>query len=249
LKPRIFLSDNDGTLTVSRKPCAPEIERTLIDFADKFPLVLVTGSPYEDMLDQHTAEFLNHPNVEFAVDMGNTIYKKGKVVYTTGKVFDTSVVMPHIEHILQSCPIRYPGKTYPEKYKVSTRFNFTILGRPNNTDNPTSDECHAYGEWDKINGQRAWVIEYLRGALKDYNITLGGSISIDITKDGDGKEQAVGYYAAKGYDVSYIGDRIGPDGNDHTSALETVRHGGSVYAVGNPGYTARLLRGIIRDEG
>ena len=35
-KPKVFLSDNDGTLTVARKPIRGEMAKTMVEFANTF---------------------------------------------------------------------------------------------------------------------------------------------------------------------------------------------------------------------
>ena len=47
MKQKVFLSDNDGTLTVARKPIRGEMAETLLAFAKHFKFAIVTGSPYK----------------------------------------------------------------------------------------------------------------------------------------------------------------------------------------------------------
>jgi len=58
-----------------------------------------------------------------------------------------------------------------------------MLGRPE-VGEPSMEDRAEYVEWDKRNGQRQWIIKYLQDKYPEYNMTLGGQISVDIVKKG-----------------------------------------------------------------
>ncbi|MDR0367014.1 MAG: hypothetical protein LBH41_00350 [Rickettsiales bacterium] len=246
---KIFLFDNDGTLTTSGARASPEITRVLVAFADKFKMAIVTGSTWEDIRLLHDEAFLTHPSAEFALDMGSKVYSRGALVFERPSGVDFETFRPHMEHILANVPMKYGKHDFPEKTRVANRINFTTLGRLAGSVNPPPEICADYAAWDKQNGQRAWIIDYLEKHYPGHEITLGGGISIDITKEGCGKDQAVGYYRRRGYDsFFYFGDRIGVLGNDNAIAHGIVDAGGTVFAVESPAHTARIMRSIMENE-
>ena len=199
MKEKVFLSDNDGTLTVARKKIVGEMAETLVKFADNFKFCIVTGSPYADMLEQMPEEMLHHKNVEFWCCMGNVLYKQGKEVYNSHNTIDFNMFKDVLDDIIANCPMKF-HKSFPRHHEINNNcaINFTMLGRPE-IGEPSMEDRAEYVEWDKRNGQRQWIINYLKGKYPEYNMTLGGQISVDIVKKGCDKAQVATYY--KDYDI------------------------------------------------
>ena len=246
MKEKVFLSDNDGTLTVARKKIVGEMAKTLVKFADNFKLCITTGSPYSDMMEQMPEELLNHKNAEFWCCMGNALYKQGREVYNSHNVIDFKMFEPVLEDIMQNCPMKF-HKSFPRHHEIHNNcaINFTMLGRPE-IGEPSMEDRAEYVEWDKRNGQRQWIIKYLQEKYPEYNMTLGGQISVDIVKKGCDKAQVATYY--KDYDISYFGDRIYTTGNDNAIAHEVVNLGGTIYSVKGPEDTMRIMQNLIQNK-
>ena len=87
-KPKVFLSDNDGTLTVARRPIRGEMAKTMVEFANTFKFAIVTGSPYKDMVEQMPPELLNNPNIDYWCCMGNILYNNGKELHNSHNTID-----------------------------------------------------------------------------------------------------------------------------------------------------------------
>ena len=69
VKKKVFLSDNDGTLTVARKPIRGEMAETIVEFSKRFKFAIVTGSPWHDMEEQMPPEILTNPNIDYWCNM------------------------------------------------------------------------------------------------------------------------------------------------------------------------------------
>ncbi len=246
MKEKVFLSDNDGTLTTARKKIVGEMAETLVQFANNFKFCVITGSPYKDMLEQMPEEVLAHPNVEFWCCMGNALYKQGKEVYNSHNTIDFNLFEPILNDILKNCPYQFE-KSFPRHHEINNNcaINFTMLGRPE-VGEPSMEDRAAYVEWDKKTGQRKWIINYLQEKYPEYNMTLGGQISVDIVKKGSDKAQVANYY--KDYDISYFGDRIYKTGNDNSIAHEIVDLGGTIYSVSSPIDTMKIMQSLIENK-
>ena len=96
---KIFLSDNDGTLTVARKKIVGEMAETLIEFTKHFRFAVVTGSPYKDMMEQMPEEVLQSENVDFWCCMGNALYRQGKEVYNSHNTIDFNMFKDVLDDI------------------------------------------------------------------------------------------------------------------------------------------------------
>ena len=245
-KKKVFLSDNDGTLTVARKKIVGEMAETLIEFTKHFHFAVVTGSPYKDMLEQMPEELLQSENVDFWCCMGNALYKQGKEVYNSNNTIDFNEFKDVLDDILENCPHKF-HKSYPRHHEINNNcaINFTMLGRPEVGEPPHEDRAE-YVEWDLQNGQRKWIIEYLEQRYPEYNMTFGGQISVDIVKKGCDKAQVAKHY--KDYHISYFGDRIYRTGNDNAIAHEIVDLGGTIYSVKAPEETMKIMQYLIEQD-
>lgn len=247
MKPKVFLSDNDGTLTVARKPIRGEMADTLIEFAKYFKFAITTGSPWKDMVEQMPPEILNNPNIDYWCCMGNILYQEGKEVYNSHNTIDFDKFSPILKDILKSCPYQYK-KSFPRHHEINANcaINFTMLGRPE-VGEPSMEDRGEYVSWDSEVGQRKWIIDYLAPHHPEYNFTYGGQISVDIVKKGCDKAQVVNYYKDK-YNITYFGDRIYKRGNDNAIAHEVVDCGGSIYSVSGPAETMHIMQRLIQEE-
>jgi hydroxymethylpyrimidine pyrophosphatase-like HAD family hydrolase len=247
MKKKVFLSDNDGTLTVARKPIRGEMAETLLEFSKYFKFAVVTGSPFKDMVEQMPPEILENPNIDYWCCMGNILYREGKEIQNSHNTIDFDYLNPILQEILKNCPLQYK-KSFPRHHEINANcaINFTMLGRPEIGEPSLEDRCD-YVDWDNINGQRRWIIDYLMDKHPEYNFTFGGQISVDIVKKGCDKAQVVNYYKDD-YKISYFGDRIYKRGNDNSIAHEVVDVGGTIYSVSGPAETMRIMQTLIEQE-
>lgn len=116
---------------------------------------------------------------------------------------------------------QYPGplfKNYIER-RVGM-INFSVLGR----DCPYA-ERERYKAWDDIEKERLQVQAFLLKKYPQLEVTVGGSISIDITPQGHGKGQ-IATQLRKEYpdeEIVFFGDRTFPGGNDYELASELMK--------------------------
>jgi HAD superfamily hydrolase (TIGR01484 family) len=241
------MSDNDGTLTVARKPIRGEMAETIVAFANRFKFIIVTGSPFHDMEEQMPPEILTNKNIDYWCNMGNTLYREGEEVYNANNVIDFEKFDPILKDILENCPYQFP-KSLPRHYEIHANcaINFTMLGRPE-VGEPSMEDRAAYAAWDAEVGQRRWIIEYLNKLYPEYNMSLGGQISVDIVKKGCDKAQVVSHYKDD-YRLSYFGDRIYKTGNDNSVAHEIIDAGGTLFSVKNPVETMHIMQDLIEAD-
>ena len=247
MKQKAFLSDNDGTLTVARKPIRGEMAETIVEFSKRFKFAIVTGSPWGDMVEQMPDEILTNPNIDYWCNMGNTLYREGKEIYNANNVIDFDSFSPILQDILKNCPHQF-HKSYPRHHEIHANcaINFTMLGRPE-IGEPCMEDRAEYVSWDAEVGQRQWIIDYLNKLYPDYNMSLGGQISVDIVKKGCDKAQVVNHYKDD-FHICYFGDRIYRSGNDNAIAHEVVDVGGTIYSVGSPQETMRIMQNLIEQD-
>ncbi|MBQ6621480.1 MAG: hypothetical protein IJH75_01435 [Mogibacterium sp.] len=243
MKPKVFLSDSNGTLTNARQPITGEFAEVIVEFAKKFKFVVVTGSPWDYISPLMPKELLENPNVDFWCNMGNTLYRGGELVFDADNVIDFYFFEPILKDLLTACPHQF-HTSFPRHFEVNRHsINFTMLGRPEEGE-PSKEIREEYAAWDAEHGQRLWIIDFLNKLYPDYDMSLGGQISVDIVKKGCDKAQVVNYYKDE-YDITFLGDRISKHGNDNTIAHVIADIGGSIYSVDDPEETLEVLKSLM----
>jgi len=90
--------------------------------------------------------------------------------------------------------------------------NFSTLGR-----NASANLREAYYNWDLHSGERQDIVEYITHLYPEFEVSIGGRISVDIYPTGKNKAQVVDHiHRAHGNKVPiiFVGDRNVPGGND-----------------------------------
>jgi HAD superfamily hydrolase (TIGR01484 family) len=100
-------------------------------------------------------------------------------------------------------------------------------------------------DWDPDFRKRKKLQEVLTPVLKGFSVRVGGSTSIDITREGVDKAFAMGRVSELSgiatEDMIFLGDAVYPGGNDYP-----VREAGiDTVAVGTVEETKRAIEGII----
>ena len=110
--------------------------------------------------------------------------------------------------------------------------NFSVLGRY-----CPYEERLRYQLWDQEHGERRAIQAVLSQKYPELEITVGGSISIDITPAGCGKGQ-IAEHVRDSYpkeSIVFIGDRTLPGGNDYELAMALSRFSGTkIVQVSGP---------------
>ena len=145
--------------------------------------------------------------------MGNELWSKGEMIYKKDFELEPEFLQ-RLEYYRKNT--RYPYTLYGNNLeKRIGMVNFSILGR----DCPY-EERKRYNDWDTQSGERLKIRQELSVDFPQYEVTLGGIISLDIVRHGFGKEQVADdlrfrYPAAH---ICFFGDRTFKGGNDYALA-------------------------------
>jgi phosphomannomutase len=208
---RVYLFDVDGTLT---RPLT-EIDDI---FAEAFlnwkrdgnkTVYLVTGSDIKKTKKQLFSSFIDQCAGIFTCS-GNVFYSRGQ------KIYENKLELPidFIENLQLYLDIgtQWRNKTGMHIEIRSGMINFSTVGR-----NASPDLREAYYKWDQTTHEREDIVEYIKGIYPDFEVSIGGQISVDIYPRGYNKSQVVEKIEEiHGTDVSmvFVGDRNVPGGND-----------------------------------
>lgn len=233
----IFIADMDGTLTPARLPMTDEFANFFEKFIEKNIFFVVSGSDLQKVKEQMPENIIDKIAGLYC-SMGNECYLKNELIYRNEFVPADSMI-EKLE--LYRKNTKYPGKLF-ENYIEKRRgmVNFSVLGR-----NCPQEARIAYKKWDDLHKERQKIAAELSEMYPDYDISVGGNISIDIVPHGFGKEQVAVKLREiyKNEKIVFIGDRTEKGGNDYSLAQELLRLGNAqIVAVDGPSDTLKFLK-------
>ena len=208
---RVYLFDVDGTLT---HPLT-EVDDV---FADVFlswvrdknkKVYLVTGSDIAKTKKQLFSSFIDQCEGIFTCS-GNVFYSKGKQIYENKLVLPDDFIANLELYLDHGTNWRKKTGTHIEIRQGMV--NFSTVGR-----NASPDLREAYYKWDQTNHEREDIVAYIKGIYPEFEVSIGGQISVDIYPAGKNKAQVVEKIRELwGEDVEmvFVGDRNVPGGND-----------------------------------
>jgi len=213
----LIVFDMDGTLTPARLPMTAEFAINFYEWQKSHKSFIATGSDYKKVEEQLPTSVI-HSFTGIYSSMGNMLTAQGSVVYQNSFV-PSSELIDRLEYFRKTT--KYPCQLYPNYIEERIgMINFSVLGR----DCPYS-ERERYLTWDRNNHERQIIAQELRKDFPEYDIAVGGSISMDITPKGYGKEQ-IAKHLRQTYPtekIIFFGDKTFEGGNDYELA-EALRH-------------------------
>ncbi len=233
----VFLADMDGTLTPARLPMTDDFAGIFLDFIRKNIFYVVSGSDLKKVREQ-MPKFILDEIAGLFCSMGNEFYVKDKLIYKND--FNPGAdLLGRLENYRKNT--KYEGQLFDNYIeRRQGMLNFSVLGR-----NCSHDQRNAYKKWDDQHQERVRIAKELSELYPQYDISVGGNISIDIVPHGLGKEQVAAkvrekYPCAK---IFFIGDRTKEGGNDYSLAQALLKLGNAeVVAVDGPEDTLRFLK-------
>ena len=208
---RVYLFDVDGTLT------HPLTEVNDV-FADVFlswvrdkqkKVYLVTGSDIAKTKKQLFSSFIDQCEGIFTCS-GNVFYSKGHLIYENELELPDDFVANLELYLEIGSSWRRKTSTHVELRKGMV--NFSTVGR-----DASPNLREAYYKWDQVNHEREDIVAYVKGLYPQFEVSIGGQISVDIYPAGKNKAQVVEKIRElHGEDVEmiFVGDRNVPGGND-----------------------------------
>lgn len=225
----IYLFDVDGTLTPARQEMKPDFAVFFERFVNDYPVYLISGS---DM-----------PKIQAQVPKAILDSCKGVFVCSGAELWigETCVEKRHHEFpktmidIIQAAidqspyPLRVGNHIEPRTGMI----NVSIVGR-----SATHEERMAYFEWDETAGERVQLAQRIAMQFPEYEVTIGGQISIDIVPKGLNKSVAKDAVLLRnaGAALCFFGDRMDEGGNDKPLADVLIGDDSPHRAIAVEGY-------------
>ncbi|MCQ2966246.1 MAG: HAD-IIB family hydrolase [Alphaproteobacteria bacterium] len=204
----LYVFDMDGTLTPARLPMTSEFATEFSAFQKNHKTFIATGSDFKKVEEQLQYSVIEDFTGVYC-SMGNVLWSKGKIVYQ--KDFAPN---PRLFDMLENFRkiTNYPGDLFPNYIEQRIgMINFSVLGR----DCPYT-EREKYTAWDSVVHERLKIQAVLQQNFPEYDIAVGGTISMDITPKGCGKGQIAAHLRKTYPDekIIFFGDKTFAGGND-----------------------------------
>ncbi|WP_420141648.1 HAD-IIB family hydrolase [Sphingomonas sp.] len=227
---RLIAFDLDGTLALSKQPLDDEMAGLLAQLTQVALIDIISGGDWPQFETQVVARMPAEARLEnFVIQptTGTKLYRFGDGGWTQiyADLFDAGE-SDRIKNALHEA-VKQAGhadeKTWgPQIEDRGSQITFSALGQQAPLD--------AKDRWDPDHAKRKAIQAILQPMLPGLSVNIGGSTSIDITREGVDKAYGL-KKLSETVDVPldailFLGDAIFPGGNDYpakTLGLDTVR--------------------------
>jgi len=211
MRDAVYLFDVDGTLTEPLSEVDDEFADVFLSWIrdSKKIVYLVTGSDIVKTKKQIFSSFIDQCTGLFTCS-GNVFYSKGKLVYENELELPPNFIEDLELYLEQGTAWRQKTGNHIEIRQGMV--NFSTLGR-----NASMDLRKAYAQWDKEQREREDIVDYIKGLYPEFEVAIGGAVSVDIYPAGKNKAQVVDKVEeihGEGIPMIFVGDRNIPGGND-----------------------------------
>jgi phosphomannomutase len=248
MRPRAVLFDLDGTLAESKQAIGYTMGDRLSRLLKFVPVGIMSGGSF-NQFDKQILTFLKL-NTElqnlylFPVNAAQCFTHLGdawKPSYDFSfSDEERSTIMTALHDVLEATGIVRDAPQFGERIEDrGAQITFSALGQ--------EAPLEVKQGWDPDHTKRLVIVDMLRQKLSDFEISMGGATSIDITHQGITKAYGVEWLTQTldipVHDMLYIGDALFPGGNDavvkptgiKTQEVKTIQD------------TGRIIEEIISD--
>ncbi len=223
---KIIVFDIDNTLTESRSAMDEVMVELFCRLLSVKKVAIVSGGAFHQFDKQiigHLLQGCNLSNLYLFPTKGGEMYEYKdnnwiKIYEEKLSLNDRQKIREAFEKVLGEVDF-IPNESYGDKLQDrETQFTFSALGEDAPTDLKKA--------WDPDFAKRQILKKELDVLLPEFDIGIGGSTSIDISKKGIDKAYAIRkimeYLKLTKEEILFIGDAIFPGGNDYPAVSTGV---------------------------
>jgi len=227
---RLAAFDLDGTLALSKQPLDDEMADLLARLLDVAFVAIISGGDWPQFEKQVVARMPAHANLDNLIiqpTTGTKLYRHAEGSWT--RVYADLFTADESQRIRDALTkaVEQAGyaneKTWGEQIEDrGSQITFSALGQ--------QAPLEAKDVWDPDHAKRKILQASLKQMLPGFAINIGGSTSIDVTREGIDKAYGLKRLSeqtgVKLDEMLFLGDAIFPGGNDYPAkelGLDTVR--------------------------
>lgn len=238
----------DGTLTESKSALSSRMAEMIRKILEHRKFAIISGGDWSQFKNQFLSHFSAEgdyiKNLLLFPTSGATCYKfednEWKQIYDEQLMpEDKEKILASFSTVLAQLAMSF-GKTYGEVVEDrGSQITFSGCGQ--------EAPLLVKAIWDPNQEKRRKIVGELQKLIPEFEITIGGATSIDVTHKGINKAYAIHkieeMFGVSKDSIVFIGDALYPGGND-TKALEA---GVECIQVSGPMETEEILRSFTQD--
>ncbi|MDE1855743.1 MAG: HAD-IIB family hydrolase [Candidatus Micrarchaeota archaeon] len=244
---KIVIADLDGTLAPSKSRMDSEMSSLIVELLEYKDFAVISGGRFEQFQKQFVSGLENRPErfsrLYLLPTCATAFYKfeegEWQKVYSEDLSSEQKVrIMQAFETALRQAGYQKPEKVYGQILEDrGTQITFSANGQEAPLELKTA--------WDPDQKKRLLIKSYLDKLLPEFEIRVGGTNSIDVTKKGIDKAYGIrkieSYFGYKIGEMLFLGDALFDGGNDYP----VKQVGVDSIQVSGPEDTKKILRDII----
>ncbi|MEK7610047.1 MAG: HAD-IIB family hydrolase [Patescibacteria group bacterium] len=243
---QLIIFDKDGTLTPSKSPIDPEMTELLLKLLERKKVAIISGSGFplfeNQILKVLPSDTKNLSSLLILPVSGTRLYTwRGSWAEQYSEHLspkEKEKIMASINSSLRQANYESPQKIYGDMIEDrGSQITFSAFGQNAPLELKTG--------WDPNREKRAKIVSFLQPKIPEFDIHIGGTTSIDITKKGVNKGYGIRkleeYLKMPLDDMIFVGDALFPGGNDYPAKATGV----DCIQVSGPEETKKLIASWI----
>lgn len=222
MKRRVIAFDLDNTLADSKSPITEQMADLLNDLMQRFQVCVISGGKFEQFEKQVLNNLRAAPRTLTALHImptcGTRYFRFDVDAKVWQQVYAEDLTADQRAKIIAAL----------DKGADALGYRATKLWGTQIEDRGSQVTFSALGQEAPVASKQAWdpdgtmkqkLRDYVAKAIPEFEVRVGGSTSIDVTKPGIDKaygiKRLIELLAVAKEDVLFVGDRLGEGGNDH----------------------------------
>ena len=246
---KLVIFDLDGTLAERKSEMDEEMSKLLSELLDKKSVAVISGGSFNQFMKQFLSSLdcpkRNLRNLFLFPTCSTSFYKYENEwinVYSERLSKNEKIkIKDAFEKIFSEMNYKHPDNLYGEVVEDrDTQITFSALGQ--------KAPIELKQVWDPNSIKRLEMKKSLDKYLPEFEVRVGGSTSIDVTKKGIDKEYGINkiqeHLGFNKEEMLFIGDALFEGGNDYP----VKKTGIECIAVNNPEDTKKIIRLILKSK-
>ncbi len=217
---KVIVFDLDNTLAESKSPITPEMAVKLSALLNKYDIGIISGGKFEQfktqIIDRLKVDPRLLPKLHIMPTCGTRYYRyqNGDWVIQYAEDFSDAEKQKIINQLEKTAKELgfWETKTYGEIIEDrGSQVTYSALGQQ-------APPAAKYA-WDPDDAKKNAIREHAGAMLQEFEVRVGGTTSIDVTKPGIdkayGMEKLMKIEGFEKSDILFIGDRLDEGGNDY----------------------------------
>lgn len=244
---KLVIFDLDGTLAKSKSPIDPEMAELFSSLLDVLQVAIISGGDWPQFKKQVLEQLPKHALLEKLTILptcGTKFYQYKK---DWKELYEENFSDKERKNIISSLYVAIEGahldikETWGDQIEDrGSQITFSALGQ----EAPLGEKKN----WDADFAKRRKIVLPLKKSLKGFSIAMGGTTSVDITKEGIDKAYGINKLQEI-LDIAmpnmlFIGDALFEGGNDYPA----LRTGVYCIQVKDPEETKNIIKTLVACE-